>query len=179
MSEATENDSPKGRDMTLMALGKTEITILFAAYAAALVYSINKIYMIFLSGEDVSPQSISQFHILVYSALAGASSFYSRKLYKAGINGDYTFGGGGYVKRISTFSYFILRLPVSVVFAFILYSIWRLSIDISSTGPYVASDKAKYVYLLIGFFSGFSSGRILEHFEKSGFQIATTTGHVK
>lgn len=163
-----------------MSLGKMEMTILLAIYAAVLIYSTYCLFGIFSNEQGSEGNSPSSLLILVYAALSGASAFYSRKLYKAGINGDYSFEPNReYIKRLSTFSYFILRLPLSVIFALILYSVWRLSIDVASEVPYAASDKAKYVYLLIGFFSGFSSGRIIEHFERSGFQIATTAGHPK
>jgi hypothetical protein len=162
--------APSSRDASKMSLGRLEFACLFLCYALALIYSVYCLFHLLApesSHTDVTePFSLS---VLSYAALAGASIYYSRKLYKAGINRSYATGDHRLsIERISTTAYYLIRIPASVLIALVVYSAWRLSVDVASANEYVASGKAPYLYLLMGFFSGFSAGRFIERFEREG-----------
>lgn len=169
-----ESLEPSQRDNSLMSMGKPEAAILFCLYFAALVWATYKLAneLIFLSeGAVLSEKSIIK--ILVLSSLAGSSVFYARKLYKAGINSSYNFTPHSMsISRISTFAYFVLRIPASAIFSLILYGLWRMSMDLSVNTDFKAEQASRYLFLVMGFFAGFSSGKFITYFERDGMTLA-------
>lgn len=153
-----------------MSLGRLEFTVLFVCYGLALVYSVYRLFgLLIVDFPSSGLNEAFSLSVLSYAALAGASIYYSRKLYKAGINRLYATSGQRFsVERISTAAYYLMRIPASVLIALVVYSAWRLSVDVASASEYVASGKAPYLYLLMGFFSGFSAGQFIERFEREG-----------
>lgn len=161
-----------------MALGKVDVTLLFVVYAAALIYSTNQIFHLIASSTDVGQSSENYaLHVLAMASIAGVSVYYSRKLYKAGINASYNFNPKGlYIQRVSTVAYFLMRIPIAVVFSVVIYASWRISLDIASQSDFIASNNAKYFYLVMGFFSGFSAGRFISYFEQNGLKLSGFSG---
>ena len=81
------------------------------------------------------------------------------------------------IPRISTIAFFIIRLPAAVVLSIIIYALWRLTLEMSVGPSSSTSGSAKYLFIVMGFFTGFSAGKVLTYFEKEGFSIAVKGGH--
>ncbi|MBB6307331.1 hypothetical protein [Xanthobacter tagetidis] len=168
------------RDTSLMCMGRLDALALFIFYMLILCYSIY--YLIpAISEGSTSPinSELDGVYVLVFSSFCGSTIFYSRKLYKAGINYEYNFHPDGFtIERISTIAFFILRIPSSAIFSIILYAIWRLTISVSGENSFQFTTSLKYLLISMGFFSGFSAGRIIAYFEKDGFSLARNGGRV-
>ena len=166
--------STSDRDMSLMSLGFFETLCLFLLYAASMVLSVHHIFKV-LTGLNAS-EIMSEAQILGLlgaSAVGGASIAYARKLYKAGINEDYNFSPVKWtVPRLATAAFYVLRLPISVIISLVLYGLWRLSIEIAQGSQFSPSPSSQYLFIVMGFFAGFSAGRFLEYFERDGVRLS-------
>lgn len=171
MAQGTE--LPTARDTSLMALGRADFFILFILYVLVLVVAGARLAIVTLCAASSQIQELQIWEILSCSALCGSAIFYSRKLYKAGINQEYDFSPEGFtIARISTIAYFIIRLPTSIAFSLIAYALWRLSVDLAGDAEFSPGSSSRYVFVVMGFFAGFSAGKFMAHFEKDGFNIA-------
>ncbi|QDB99782.1 hypothetical protein [Mesorhizobium sp. 8] len=168
------------RDPSLMALGRLDAFLLFAFYLAGLLWSGYRLFPLLAAPAQDSLKELMIIEVLSLSALAGSAIFYARKLYKAGINQIYNFSPDGItVNRLSTIAYFILRIPTAIAISLVLYGIWRISIDLAVQNEFSASkSSSRYLFLVMGFFSGFSSGRIITYFETEGLRFATRPGEI-
>ncbi|QKD04264.1 hypothetical protein [Mesorhizobium loti] len=166
------------RDLSLMALGRLDAFLLFVFYLASLGWAGYRLIPILVNADQGVLPELMIIEILSFSALVGSAIFYARKLYKAGINGTYDFSPDGMsVNRLSTIAYFIIRIPTAVVISIVLYGIWRISIDLAIQNDFSAGKtSSRYLFLVMGFFSGFSSGRIITYFETEGLRFATRPG---
>jgi hypothetical protein len=166
------------RDQSIMELGRLDAVVLFVVYAGTLVWSGYQLSGLLIGLPPQVPLTeVAIIKILCWSALSGASIAYARKLYKAGINNAYHFMPDAFtVSRISTIAYFAMRLPASVIIALVLYAIWRISLDFALKADFEASQSARYLFVVMGFFSGFSSGRFITYFENDGWKLANGGG---
>jgi len=162
------------RDPAKMALGMLEVCALFGFYGIAIVLSGCFLVENMLSLD--APEKITEtatVYLLMQSAVCGACIYYARKLYKAGINQEYNFKVSGLdVARISTLAYYVIRVPVSALIALIVFALWHLSVNLASEVTVTNTISSKYLFLVMGFFSGFSAGKFIEFFEKEGFRLA-------
>ncbi|BAV45369.1 Uncharacterized protein MLTONO_0466 [Mesorhizobium loti] len=176
------DEPPKAalRDLSLMALGKFDALLLFVFYLASLGWAGYGLIPILVNADQGVLPELLIIEILSFSALAGAAIFYARKLYKAGINGSYDFSPAGLsVSRLSTIAYFIIRIPTAIIVSIVIYGIWRISIDLAIQNDFSAGKtSSRYLFLVMGFFSGFSSGRIITYFETEGLRFATRPGDI-
>lgn len=168
------------RDLSLMALGRFDALFLFLLYLICLLWAGYRLIPLLVSIGQEALTDLTIIEILGFSALAGSAIFYARKLYKAGINGSYDFSPQGLtVNRLSTIAYFILRIPTAIAISLVLYGIWRISIDLAIQNDFNASkESSRYLFLVMGFFAGFSSGRIITYFESEGMRFATRPGEI-
>lgn len=169
--------SQTGRDSSLMEIGLFECISLFAIFFVTISISAYLIARLFINIGSNPPSDGDIIYVLSLSSLSGSSIFYARKLYKAGINQSYNFNPTGLtVRRASTLAYFIIRLPTSILFSLLIYALWRLSIDIAIKSKFEAGSSPLYLFLVMGFFSGFSSGKFITYFERDGMKLARTGG---
>lgn len=176
----SDNEPKADRDTSLMCLGQSDVIVLFSLYIIALCASISLLILqVSIQDPAITPNEIDMMYILSYSSICGASIFYSRKLYKAGINKEYDFNPDGLsVGRLSTIAYFIIRIPASIIFSIVIYAMWRLSISVSAQSSFEAGGGIKYFLLTMGFFTGFSAGRVVSYFEADAFSLARSGGRL-
>lgn len=164
------------RNNSLMQLGKNDVIFLFFIYFMILVYSSYDLSTHLPLGdlsENLSESAI--FKILISSSLGGSAIYYGRKLYKAGINGKYQFNPQGFtIERISTFAYFLMRIPLAVLLSIIIYCIWRVSLELAVSPKFSSEQSSKYLFVIIGFFAGFSAGKFISQFERDGPNLKFT-----
>ncbi|MCR6672731.1 hypothetical protein [Devosia ginsengisoli] len=175
MTDPVQQTPPNPRrDPSKMALGMMEVCLLFGFYGLAIIVSGYLLVesMLSLDVPDKITETATVF-LLMQSAVCGASIYYARKLYKAGINQEYNFRVSGLdVSRISTLAYYVIRVPVSALVALVVFALWHLSVNLASEGTVTTAISSKYLFLVMGFFSGFSAGKFIEFFEKEGFRLA-------
>jgi hypothetical protein len=155
-------------DYTLMCLTKWDLVGIFLIYALIMTGSISMLFHQLLTNSANSLISGYPFVIiLASSSLAGSSIFYTRKLYKSAINTDYTFDKikEKSIQRIGTIAFFLFRPLYGLVFAIVSYALWKASISASTNSASQTSD-LMFVIITIGFFSGFSAGKLVEKFEE-------------
>ncbi|MDH4411657.1 MAG: hypothetical protein QE484_00010 [Rhizobium sp.] len=155
-------------DYTLMCLTKWDLVGIFVIYAILMIGSISMLLHQLLSNSANSSISGYPFVIvLASSSLAGSSTFYTRKLYKSAINTYYNFeeSRGKSVQRIGTIAFFLFRPLYGLIFAIVSYALWRASIS-ASTNSAAQTNDLMFVVITIGFFSGFSAGKLVEKFEE-------------
>ena len=102
-------------------------------------------------------------------ALVGASLTYSRKLYKACIEEDYSFNETAVwdVRTIGTLAFFAFRPLFGVGFAIFVYFLWKAAL-LASVDKADLTQSHFYIAGALGFFSGFLTGRLIERFEDKG-----------
>lgn len=155
-------------DYSLMALHKGDLFAILALYTVLLLLSVYALCIeIINSINNVQFDAKSTIYTILSSSLCGSAIFYSRKAYKAAINRSYKFLENNEItpERIGTIAFFLLRPLFGVAFALVTYSIWKASVSATVTGGTSPSDII-FVTIPIGFFSGFSAGKIIEQFEE-------------
>jgi hypothetical protein len=102
-------------------------------------------------------------------SLVGSSVFYSRKLYKACIDGTYTFSPDDTwsTAEIGTVAFFALRPVFGLALALLMYFVWKSAL-LASVNEATLTSSHFYISGAIGFFSGFLAGRVIERFEDRG-----------
>lgn len=164
-------------DLSLMSLSKNDVIFIFIYYSCLMLVSSVSIFRQIVMSYNSSEIGILENMIaLSSSAACGSTIYYSRKLYKASINGDYRFieNGNSDVARVGTIAFFILRPIFGIVLSLISYCIWKASINVAVANP---SEKGNFIYIvtLIGFFSGFSVGRLIEQFQEKNVDSITNS----
>lgn len=155
-------------DYTLMCLTKCDLVGIFLFYAATMIISISLLLFELLENSATTAISGYPFVItLVSSSLAGSTIFYTRKLYKSAINTNYNFEHSEQksIQRIGTIAFFLFRPLYGLIFAIVSYSLWKASIS-ASTNLQPQNNDLMFVVITIGFFSGFSAGKLVEKFEE-------------
>jgi hypothetical protein len=127
------------------------------------------IALVLLSSSEKTGQPISAGLVAIAMSLVGSSLFYSRKLYKACIDGAYTFSDDASwtPSAIGTFAFFALRPVFGVALALLMYFLWKSAL-LASVNEAVLTSSHFYISGAIGFFSGFLAGRVIERFEDRG-----------
>lgn len=168
----TDKSESTIRDRHLMALRVKDVVFLFAFYFIVLVIGTAISVNCLVNIDGMKINSLTIYSLLCSASLIGSSIFFARKLYKAGINEDYNFEPSGFtLARVSTLAYFIFRVPISASFALVTFSLWRLSLAGTPLPSTVLDGEFKFVLIVIGFFSGFSAGRLLTSFDERGPQF--------
>ncbi|MFG1182304.1 hypothetical protein [Xanthobacter versatilis] len=173
-----DSEEKLNRDQSLMCLGRHDAVALFLLYFVTLCLGLYYLITLMVKINEINiPDEYHIVSILITSSLCGSSIFYARKLYKAGINNDYNFYPSEFnVSRISTIAFFIIRIPTACIFSIVIYSLWRLTLSISINEPFKASSSSMYLFVSMGFFSGFSAGKIVSYFERDGIHLIQTGG---
>lgn len=154
-------------DLSLMRLHVGDVIGLFIYYLilliAATLFLLSKILT---STESTAMTQFDAIACVISASICGATIFYSRKLYKASINNSYEFLPNNEISpsRIGTIFFFILRPIFGAVFSMVVYALWRASVHASTEGGGTPREFI-FVVIPIGFFAGFSAGRLIEQFE--------------
>lgn len=142
--------------------------------------SLSIFYQIISSHNVTELSMLDNMLALASSATCGSTIYYSRKLYKASINNDYNIIQDNKMtaSRVGTIAFFILRPAFGVILALVSYCIWKASINVAVENP---SEKGNFIYIvtLIGFFSGFSVGRLIEQFQEKNVDSITKSEHAR
>jgi hypothetical protein len=155
-------------DLSLMSLHVGDVLVLFSYYLILLISS-----LVFLIHQVIGAAALSnvgQFDAIISviaASISGSTIFYSRKLYKASINSSYEFIADNKISpaRVGTFFFFVLRPIFGAVFSIVVYALWRASVHASTSGGDTPKEFI-FIVIPIGFFAGFSAGRLLEQFEE-------------
>jgi len=154
-------------DVSLMSLHVADTLALLIYYAALLGTSSFLLICEIVKNTGTAGSTQENAVITLLSAsLCGSTIFYSRKLYKALINKSYDFLEKNVLTppRVGTIFFFLLRPAFGAVFSIVVFSLWRASVQASTGSTSTAQD---YIFIIIpiGFFAGFSAGKLLEQFE--------------
>lgn len=171
----------KNRDMSVMSLHFTDTLCLLLYYTLILTSSVGYLVYCFLKSDQFPlVDQFSAIKIVLASSFSGSTIFYSRKLYKAAISGSFNFLQSNLftVSRLGTIFYFLLRPLFGSVFSIVVYSIWRSSVQVSTQGG-ATPNELIFLVIPIGFFAGFSAGRVLEQFESKPISDYTKTDGMK
>ena len=103
-------------------------------------------------------------------AISGSVIFYSKKIYKACINLDFTSSStdGDKIREFGISAYFIFRPLFSIVFSFLLILSLKLGVKIVTVSEVSLNNGFIYLTSFLSFFCGYASGDILDVFEKKG-----------
>ncbi len=168
-------------DLSLMTLTRNDVIFIFIYYLLILILASTLVFWQIIFSYSSSDITIVENMIaLSSSAACGSTIYYSRKLYKASINGDYKFvaDDGTGVARVGTIAFFVLRPMFGIILSLISYCLWKASINVAVANP---SEKSNFIYIvtLIGFFSGFSVGRLIEQFQEKNVDSITSSEHAR
>lgn len=104
--------------------------------------------------------------------LFGSSIFYIRKLYKACINLDLVEpkSNEDSIRQSGIIFYFVLRPIFSIGFGLLLYLSMKIGLNTLIISPNL-NEGFIYVCMFFSFFIGYSSGDVIDKFEKLGKNI--------
>jgi hypothetical protein len=158
----------EGRDHKRLQLHRVGVISLFIYYTAAFVAGV-LITLVLINSSDKTGQPTSAGIVAMTMSLVGSSLFYSRKLYKACIDGTYTFApqASWDTAVIGTLAFFALRPVFGAGLALLMYFLWKSAL-LASVNEATLTSSHFYISGAIGFFSGFLAGRVIERFEDRG-----------
>lgn len=163
-------------------IGKKQIIALFIYYLLLLAISMYFLINHLLTNLDSTGFSIfiASLWTSIYTSVLGATIFYIRKLYKACINFDIQepISNEDKLRQIGIFFYFFLRPIFSCIFSIIILLILKSGIGILSTSKDLTRD-FYYISLVISFFTGYSSGDLIDKFEVVGKGIVDKVSTLK
>ena len=103
-------------------------------------------------------------------AVLGSVIYYSKKIYKACVNLDFTKPSTDEdkVREFGISAYFIFRPLFAIVFSFLLVLMLKLGVKIVTVSEESLNTGFLYLTSFLSFFCGYSSGDILDVFESKG-----------
>jgi len=103
-------------------------------------------------------------------AVLGSVIYYSKKIYKACVNLDFTSPSTNddKVREFGISAYFIFRPLFAIVFSFLLILSLKLGVKIVTVSEDSLNTGFLYMTSFLSFFCGYSSGDILDVFESKG-----------
>jgi hypothetical protein len=106
-------------------------------------------------------------------SIIGSVIFYSKKIYKACVNLDFTVpvNEEDKIREFGITAYFIFRPLFAIVFSFLLILLLKLGIKIISVAENSIINDFILLTSFLSFFCGYSSGDILDIFESKGKQM--------
>lgn len=164
------------RDSKRMHLSVSDVKALLAVYLVFLVLGLLIVVSAIVNHSVDSPDPGTAVIYCACMSLVGTSIYYTRKLYKALINDDYTFTSDFpleisteiRLKRIGTLAFFVFRPLFGVAFSVLVYVLWRLSLSASGAEEVKPTTGFFFTTLSLGFVSGFLAGRLLTMLEGYG-----------
>lgn len=156
-------------------LNKNGRVFLYCYLGLLLISSLVSVaFIIFFKTEWILKLGIEKISILgcIIFPLFGSSVFYIRKLYKACINLDIVEPTTveDNIRQSGIIFYFILRPIFSIGFGLLLFLSFKIGVSAMVKTPDL-NDGFIYSCMFFSFFIGYSSGDVIDKFEKVGKKI--------
>ncbi|MGC4103799.1 hypothetical protein [Ferruginibacter sp.] len=164
-------------------LNKRNRTFLYWYLGFLLLFSLIAVALIiFLKNDFINKLNIEKTAILgcIVFPLFGSSLFYIRKLYKACINLDLIepVTNEDRIRQDGIIFYFVLRPIFSIGFGLLLFLSFKIGVSAMAKSAEL-NDGFIYSCMFFSFFIGYSSGDVIDKFEKVGKKIVAGSFETK